>query len=472
MAEGLGLKEVVAMGVGGVVGGGIFAVLGVAARISGNAAFLSYGVAGLIALASGYSYVKMTEHLEEEGGSFTFLEHYVSNKNIAGMVGWILIIGYIGTMAIYAYAFGSFTVKTLGIPHGSLLRGLISIGIVLQFLVINFLGVRNAGVSEDLLVYVKVAVLLGFAALGAHAIVTRPEFTFFSGGIFDKGVIAPIIGIGTIFVSFEGWQLLTYEYSDIRGGAETLKKGVISTILISTLLYILIALVTTSLVSTENIIQHKEAVLAFAAKEIFASTLAQAVAGGLVSLAALFSTASAINATLFGTARFTHKIAADGELPQVFSFKNKEGIPTRSLLIISVLTAAFTFLGSLKSIATFASISFVMIFGVVNFVAYRDEGLQIRDWVPLTGFAGTAMVFLLEIYHLVTEEVHLFLFIAGIYSVLLLLEFLYFEREELEKEAEQVEEEVEKVENEVKEEEEELKKEIENIEEDLDEDVS
>lgn len=464
MGEGLGLKEVVAMGVGGVVGGGIFAVLGVAAKISGNAAFLSYGLAGLIALASGYSYVKMTEHLEEEGGSFTFLEHYVSNNNIAGMVGWILIIGYIGTMAMYAYAFGSFTAKAIGIPHHSPIRGLISVGIILQFLLINFLGVKNAGVSEDILVYAKVAILLGFAGLGGYAVLSRPEFSFLAGRVFNKGLVSPIVGIGTIFVSFEGWQLLTYEYSDIEGGAEALKKGVIATILISTAIYILIALVTTSLVSTEMILQHKETVLAFAAGKIFSSTLFQAVAGGLVTLAALFSTASAINATLFGTARFSHRIARDGELPEVFSFKNKKGIPTKSLAIIAALTAAFTFLGSLEAIATFASVSFVMIFGVVNFVALKDRDLQLKTWIPVFGLLGTAAVLLLEIYHLITEKPHLLLFITSIYAFLLFLEFLYFEREEIEEEVKQVEEEVE-------DEEEKVKEEIEEIEEDLDEEI-
>lgn len=479
MSEDIGLKEVVAMGVGGVVGGGIFAALGVAADISGNAAFLSYGLAGMIALASSYSYVKMTEHLEEEGGSFTFLEHYVSNKNIAGMVGWILIMGYIGTMAMYAYAFGSFTANTLGIHHSSLLRGIISVAVIAQFVLVNFLGVRNAGITEDLLVYVKVTILLGFGALGSYSILTRPELAFFSGGVFNNGFVSPIVAIGAIFVSFEGWQLLTYEYSDIKGGAETLKKGVFATILISTGLYILIALVTTSLVSPEMIIQHKETVLTFATSKIFSGTLAKAVAGGLVTIAALFSTASAINATLFGTARFSHKIATENELPQVFSFKNRKGVPSRSLAVVGLFTALFTFAGSLEAITTFASISFVVIFGIVNYVALKDSDLQLNSAIPIFGLLGTASVFVLEMYHLLTEQLYLLFFIIGIYGFLLFIEFLYFERKEIEEEVDEIEDEAGRVEEEVEQEAEkvekevegELKKEIKEIEEDLDEEL-
>jgi amino acid transporter len=473
MSEGLELKEVIAMGIGGVVGGGIFAALGVAAELSGNAAFLSYIVAGLIALASGYSYVKMTRHLQEDGGSFTFLEHYVSNNNIAGMVGWILILGYIGAMAMYAYAFGSFASNMLGIAHGSVLRGFISAGIIGLFVGINFLGIEDAGASEDLLVYVKVAILLAFSVTGGYMIFSRPDLTFLSGGVFNKGFVSPIVAIGAIFVSFEGWQLLTYEYSEIKGGAETLRKGVLATILASTGLYVLIALVTTSLVSPENIVQHKETVLAFASAKIFSNSLLKALSGVLVSIAALFSTASAINATLFGTARFSHKIATENELPQVFSFRNRKGVPSKSLVIIGVLTALFTFSGSLEAITTFASLSFIVVFGTVNYVAFKDSDLDSKSSIHLFGLTGTVAVFFLEFYHLLTEQIGLLIFITGLYAGLFVLEFFYFERTVIEEEIEEVEQDVEKEAQKVQEgmedEEQKLKEEIDEIEEDLDE---
>lgn len=446
MEKNLGLKEVLAMGVGGVVGGGIFAVLGVAANISGNAAFISYFLSGLIALASGYSYVKMTEHLKEDGGSFTFIEHYVSNKNIAGMVGWILIVGYIGTMAMYAYAFGSFAANIIGIAAGSMLRGFISVGVLAVFVGINLLGVEETGESEDVLVYAKVAILFLFGFIGLWAIFSRPEFSLFDGGVFNHGNLAPIIGIGTIFVSFEGWQLLTYEYSDIRGGTETLKKGVMGTIVVSTLIYILIAIVTTSLVSTEMILKYKETVLAFAAGKIFTNTLLAKISGVLISIAALFSTASAINATLFGTARFSHKIATENELPEIFSFRNKKGVPSRSLLIIGASTALFTLLGSLEEITTFASLAFILIFGVVNYVCLKDRDLEKISLIPLLGLLGSLTVLILQIWYLYTSNIHLLVFVTLIFIFVFFLEFLYFEREEIEEEAEMVEEDVEEFE--------------------------
>lgn len=448
MSDKLGLKEVVAMGVGGIVGGGIFAVLGVAAKLAGNAAFLSYLLAGTIALASGYSYTKLTEKLSEEGGSFTFLEHYLSNNNIAGMVGWILIIGYIGTMAMYAYAFGSFAGEILGIAAHSMLRGLISVGILAVFVAVNFAGARKSGSSEDLLVYGKTAILALFIGTGTWALLTKPGLSFFTRGVFNHGITSPIVAIGAIFVSFEGFQLLTYEYSEIEGGIKTLKKGIIYSILASTLLYVFVAAVTTSLVSPEQIISQKETVLAFAASKIFESSLITTAFSWLVSIAAVFSTASAINATLFGTARLSSKIASDGELPEIFSFRNRKGVPTKSLLIVGALTAIFTFVGTLEEITTFASVAFITVFGIVNTICIAEIE-SVKKSIPIFGAAGSFVALLLLIWHLYTTKIHVLIFVTGLFAALFLVELLYFEREELEEEAEDVGEDIEKLEEEL-----------------------
>ncbi|MFB6190772.1 MAG: hypothetical protein ABEJ91_04345 [Candidatus Nanohaloarchaea archaeon] len=87
MPEQLGLKEVVAMGVGGMVSGGIFAVLGVAMKQAGNAVPLSFLLVGVLTLLTAYSYVKLTLHYGENGGAFSFIEHAVSNRHVAGFFG-------------------------------------------------------------------------------------------------------------------------------------------------------------------------------------------------------------------------------------------------------------------------------------------------------------------------------------------------------------------------------------------------
>ena len=126
----LGLIEVIAMGVGGMVSGGIYAVLGVAMQQAGNAVPLSYLIAGVITLLTAYSYLKLTLYFGEHGGVFSFVEHIVDNPTIAAYVGWVLVVGYVGVMAMYAFAFGAYTLTAAraiaGIELPQLLRPIIS----------------------------------------------------------------------------------------------------------------------------------------------------------------------------------------------------------------------------------------------------------------------------------------------------------------------------------------------------------
>ena len=449
----LGFRQALAMGIGGIIGGGIFAALGVAAGLAGNAAPLSYSIAGLIAMASAYSYVKMTEHLEDEGGSFTFLEHYVDNQNIAGMVGWILVIGYIGTMAMYAYAFGSFAANIVPL-EASLLRPLLSVSVIGLFVLVNFLGTSSTGRSEELLVYFKVVILAAFSISGVYMILQRPELAFFKGGFIQHGPLSPVFAVGAIFVSFEGFQLLTYEYSEMDNGLQTLRKAVYLSIITSSIIYVLVALVTTNLMTADQIAAHKETALAFASSQIFHNPLLRDTSILLVSIAALFSTASAINATLFGTSRLTYRIANDNEMPELFSFRNSKGVPTHSILLVGGLTALFTFFGSLEEVTTFASVAFISVFGVVNFICLRDRDSREHGSIPGIGLFGSLAALALLLIHLYQVNHHMLYYLTGIFSLIFAAEFFYFEREQIEKEAEiaegDLEEELEKAEEELK----------------------
>lgn len=117
--EKLTLKEVIAMGIGGMVGGGIFSVLGLAIAQAGHAAPIAFAIGGVIAMLTGLSYARLGLAFQSSGGSFTFLEHAFRNRNIAAMGGWLLLIGYVGTMALYAYTFGVYGSAMLGDSNSS-----------------------------------------------------------------------------------------------------------------------------------------------------------------------------------------------------------------------------------------------------------------------------------------------------------------------------------------------------------------
>ena len=114
MAEKLGLRSAVSMALGGMIGGGIYAVLGIVVAAAGATAWLAFLLAGVVALCAGYAYVSLNRRVGHPGGAVVFVQEYLDSSTTAGMVGWTLLVGYLGSMAMYAFAFGSYFVDLTG----------------------------------------------------------------------------------------------------------------------------------------------------------------------------------------------------------------------------------------------------------------------------------------------------------------------------------------------------------------------
>ena len=428
----LGFLEVVAMGVGGMVSGGIYAVLGVAMRQAGNAVPLSYLIAGVITLLTAYSYLRLTLRFGEHGGAFSFVEHTADRPSVAAYVGWVLVVGYVGVMAMYAFAFGAYTLTAaravVGVELPQILRPVISVLIVAAFVALNLRGVEETGLFEDIAVYIKILLLLSLAALG---------IAFYEGSattvdFFSEGVVSPITGFAIIFVSYEGFQLLVYDYEEIEDVERVLPLGMYTAVVVAILIYVSVSFMAVLHLTPEQLVAHEEVALAEAVSNIPVLGAAGFV---LVILSAMKSTSACINATLFGTSRLVHKIATEGALPRLLSFRNREGVPVYSLLVMGGLTAAFAALGTLKQITEFGSVAFLASFAVTNYTNLRlaDETGSNRVF-PAVGLFATVVAVPIVLYHLYRTDFGILLWILGIFVSLFVLEFLYLERSPFEPE--------------------------------------
>ncbi|MFB6080462.1 MAG: APC family permease, partial [Haloferacaceae archaeon] len=366
MAEGtVGLPEAVSMAVGGMVGGGIFAVLGVVAGAASTLAWFAFVVAGVIAACAGYSFNRLNALTDEPTGPITFVEQFTGRTKLGGMVGWTFIFGYIGTMAMYAFAFGGYFTELVSVHHvaGVPLRPVVSVVVVATFVGLNTAGAHASGRTEDVLVALKVAILLVFGLGGLYYGFSRGRIGF-GLGKFGAG---PLIAAAISFVAFEGWELLMFDQDSIEDPERTVRRAIYVSIAVATALYIVVAVVTTNLVPAAQIKRHAETALAIAARPFLGR-----IGFLLISLAALFSTGSAINATLFSAARLSTQLATEDFLPATIS--REGGEPVRALLVLGALTAGFTFFGTLDGITSFASLSFISIFGLVSALAFRERG--------------------------------------------------------------------------------------------------
>jgi len=372
--EKMNLNATWSMAVGGMVGGGIFSVLGVIIQSAGQWAWLSFFIAGIVALISAHSYSQLALKYKEGGGAFTFLRE-INHKGFAGSLSWILILGYILTLSVYAFTFGHYVAHVFNL--GTWLPRLLAFSVIALLTLVNLKGVGNASKVEIITVYGKLFVLLGLAVFGLME--WAPEQL--TEGINPKPWHAAVIGAGTIFMAYEGFQLLSYDYEDLKKPDKTLPRATIWAVISVIIIYLLVTIGTTMIVGAEALIEKKEVALSVAGEKVLGRF-------GLVvvTIAAAFSTGSAINATLFSTSRLMESVAEKKDLPHLFVKENKSNIPLYALLTIAGLAILLSIIGNLGSLVDAASIIFLFTFGTVNFIAFC-EGVKWR-WICLTGAIG------------------------------------------------------------------------------------
>jgi len=438
----LGLVEATSIALGGMIGGGIYAVLGVVVGITGPTVSLAFVLAGIVAGCAAYSYNALNGlDGSNQGGSVTFVQSFVGNSTAAGMVGWTLLVGYVGSMAMYAFAFGEFAVGLAWVPDtiGAIpARPLVSLGAIAGFLGLNLVGARATGVVENALVAVKILVLLAFAIAGlvfAGILEPRPIDLGIDGAVS----LEPIMAAAISFVAFQGWQLLFYDQESIEDAVGTIRQATAIAIPVAVAVYVLVAIATVTL-APQAITENPHTALATAAGEILAPWGLAWLGALAISLSALVSTGSAINATLFSGGYFAKGMVNDELLPDRVGDPSVDGVPSRTLLVLAVLTGTLTVIGTLDAITAFASLSFIVVFGIVSAIAVSHrEQAAITASIPAAGVLGTAGFLVLMLYHLYTAEFGTFVSVIVLAVLVVIVELLYFERAAIESEIEQFE---------------------------------
>jgi amino acid transporter len=411
----LNLAEVIALGIGGMVGGGIFATLGLAISTAGHAVAIALAIGGILALLTGYSMAYLGLAFHGDGGSFTYIEKAFSHAAIAGMAGWLLIVGYVGTLALYATTFGAFG-EALIFSHGGKpwLTQTFAILVLLIFLAVNLIGAKASGRVELIIVGIKLTILVLFAIAGIFTVDASHLLP-----VFNQGLVAPIAASALIFVAYEGFELIPNAIDEMDNPQKNLKRGLLIAIAATMAIYIFVGMVAVGNLTVAQVQHDKEYVLAVAARPVFGAT-----GFALIGFAALLSTASAINATLFGSARLAMTMAKQNALPKIFSLRRRvRPVPWVSLIVLSALAAGFLLLTNLTIIATFASATFLVIFSAVNLSAFRlRKKIGIGAIPPLAGLALAVASLIVLLWHIWQHARVSLAWIVAVYAAAILLE--------------------------------------------------
>ncbi len=411
----LGFWALVAIGVGGMVGGGIFAVLGLAVTLAGGGTPIAFAVAGVIALITSYSYARLAVAFPHDAGTVAYLNQAFGPGYLTGSLNVLLWLGYIVTLSLYAYAFGSYGAGLFPPAYHPLAKHLLVTGVIVAMTSLNVLGASAMGKAEVWIVGLKTAILLLFIGVGLWDI--------------DGARLAPATWAGTrqllaggmvIFIAYEGFQLIANAANDVRNPGRELPRALFTAVGFVIVLYVAIAFVAVGNLALPEIVAAKDYALAVAAEPFLGRT-----GYLLITVAALASTSSALNATLYGVTRLSYIISKSGELPAGLERKIWKK-PVEGLFISAAVTLALANLLNLSRIATMGSAGFLIIFGAVNVANVRlrrQTGAAV--WLPVTGTVLCVLALTALVWETVKMDPYMIWVLAGLVGGALTIEGIY-----------------------------------------------
>ena len=372
------------IGIGSMVGAGIFALLGQAAVIAGSAVWLSFLLAGVITTLLAYNVVKLGIRYPSQGGLIEYLRQGFGNGRLLGVASWLgYAAAFVVVVAMLAVSFGSYATSLFLSDNAwsgwdNVFASVVIVGMTL----INMIGATFVSRVASLMV----VVLLG--VFSVFIVVTIKDVNFdllaFSGYPPFSKIIA---SVALTFFAFLGFGVMTFTVAKLRDPARELPRAVALALGLTTATYVLIAIGVFGTLTVNQAIGYGETAIAEAARPALGD------AGfTLMAVAALIATAGATNGTLFGSANLTASLAEIGQFPPVLGPRSRLG-KHGGLLVTAILALVLANFVDLSAIASVGSACSLVVFLLVGVAGYRlRSNTGASGTIVLLGIAGTAIV--------------------------------------------------------------------------------
>ena len=379
----LGLLDATMIGMGAMIGAGIFVLTGLAAEIAGPAALLVFILNGVVTAFTGLSYAELASAIPKSGGGYAFVKE--TFKSLPSfLMGWMLWFAYMIAGALYALGFAPNFLELLHVygivpPPGEvgafalpIIDTALPIGFVLAFsavvlfVVLNAVSTAASGSVETIFTATKVTILLVFVAFGA----TSPMF---SGAEFQPlfpeaaGAFAILPAMGLTFIAFEGYDLITTVTEEVKNPRENIPKAIFLSLAATVLVYMAVVAVAIGTLGAQGLAEAGEAGIAAAATEFMPTGLPIIKNGGaIIVFGAVFSTLTALNAVVIASSRVAFSMGREGQLlPSFGQLHHRFGTPFVAIVASAVVMLASVALPT-KSAGNMSSLFFLLSFIVVN----------------------------------------------------------------------------------------------------------
>ena len=352
----IGLFGATALGIGAIIGSGIFIVTGIVAGIAGPAMIISVVIAGIISLFSALSIAELSAYMPEEGGTYAFARKLISP--FAGYIaGWIWIFSNIFVGAAVSLGFAHYFASLVpAVPIK-----IIAVIICLIFIIINYLGLKESTLLNNILVTLKVLILLFFIAFGL-GFFTITHFT----PLAPSGMTGILSGAALIFFAYTGFARVTIMAEEVKEPEKTIPRSIYLALGISTFLYILVSVIAVGLVGTSDLAQSGSPLaLAITATGSPAAVL-------LISSGAMIATASVLLTTIMGISRIVFAMARNNDLPAFLStISPRFCTPHYAIGITGALMIGAILLADLSLVVAVSAFAILISYFIANISALR-----------------------------------------------------------------------------------------------------
>jgi APA family basic amino acid/polyamine antiporter len=384
----LGLLDATMIGMGAMIGAGIFVLTGLAAEIAGPAAIVVFALNGVVTAFTGLSYAELAASIPKSGGGYAFVREIFDDLS-SFIMGWMLWFAYMIAGALYALGFapnflellhvygvvappeevGALAVPVVGVdvPPAFLLAFVAVLGLVAM----NAVSTAASGSVETIFTIVKVSILVVFVAFGATS-------DLFSGAEFQPlfpetaGAAAVLPAMGLTFIAFEGYDLITTVTEEVENPRENIPKAIFVSLAATVVVYLAVVTVAVGTLGADGLAAAGEAGIAQAATEFMPTGIPVIQNGGaIIVFGAVFSTLTALNAVVIASSRVAFSMGREDQLlPSFGRIHHRFGTPFVAILASAVVMLASVALPT-KSAGNMSSLFFLLSFVIVNVAVIR-----------------------------------------------------------------------------------------------------
>lgn len=426
LARHLGTFDATMIGVGAMIGAGIFVLTGIASGQAGPAAVIAFALNGVITLFTALSYAELSSAIPEAGGGYSFVKKVMPNA-AAFASGWMLWFAYIVACSLYARAFGSFFLEFFdqqipAISHTlvawlghDLAVSVLTIGVGILFIAINIIGTQASGQAENIITLAKLGVLGVFIFFGYKQVFTEPQTALANfTPLFPNGVSGILAAMALTFIAFEGYDLIATVSEEVKDPRRIIPKAILYSLGITMLVYLSVVFVSLAAVPVTEGLQSWQLLGKYGETGIIKAAEGFMPSFGVFLIVAggLFATLSALNATILASSRVAFSMGRDWMLPHSLSQIH----PVRKTPVVAISITGVLFLISavflpIETLGNASSLLFLLTFAMVNvaLIMYRRRSKELAPFhvplFPLTPVLGIGTCLGLAIYQLYNEPI-------------------------------------------------------------------